>query len=227
MPGLICCFHTSQKINIPFVCSNQKDAVRKIVEVCYNILLFINHFNFLLTADPSCIDEQDGIGRTALSYAVHFHQMEMLHYLLENQADVNIASHGNHVVYAKFFQSSWITSGLNQADVNIASHSNHVVYAKFFQSSWITSGLNQADVNIASHSNHVVYAKFFQSSWITSGLNQADVNIASHSNHVVYAKFFQSSWIRLRKKICVFTVRRLTLIFSSDPKLFYGTSSRK
>lgn len=44
--------------------------------------------------DPSCIDEQDGIGRTALFYAVHFHQNEMLNYLLENEADVNIASHG-------------------------------------------------------------------------------------------------------------------------------------
>lgn len=44
--------------------------------------------------DPSCIGEQDGIGRTALFYAVHFHQNEMLNYLLENEADVNIASHG-------------------------------------------------------------------------------------------------------------------------------------
>ena len=29
------------------------------------------------------------------------------------------------------------------------------------------------------------------------------------------------------KKICVFTVRRPTLIFGPDPKLFYGTVSRK
>lgn len=47
----------------------------------------------LVQGDPSCIDEQDGIGRTALFYAVHFHQNEMLNYLLENEADVNIASH--------------------------------------------------------------------------------------------------------------------------------------
>ena len=30
-----------------------------------------------------------------------------------------------------------------------------------------------------------------------------------------------------RQKICVFTVRRRTLIFGPDPKLFYGTISRK
>ena len=33
--------------------------------------------------------------------------------------------------------------------------------------------------------------------------------------------------IRPRKKICVFTVRRPTLIFGPDPKLFYCTFSRK
>ena len=33
--------------------------------------------------------------------------------------------------------------------------------------------------------------------------------------------------IRPRKKICVFTVRRPTLTFGLDPKLFYGTFSRK
>ena len=32
---------------------------------------------------------------------------------------------------------------------------------------------------------------------------------------------------RAKKKIFVFTVRRPTLIFSPDPKLFYGTFSRK
>ena len=30
-----------------------------------------------------------------------------------------------------------------------------------------------------------------------------------------------------KKKICVFTVRRLSLIFGPDPKLFYCTFSRK
>ena len=30
-----------------------------------------------------------------------------------------------------------------------------------------------------------------------------------------------------KKKICVFTVHRPTLIFGPDPKLFYGTFSRK
>ncbi|KAL5016678.1 hypothetical protein ScPMuIL_006267 [Solemya velum] len=47
----------------------------------------------LIQRDPSCTDEQDGIGRTALSYAVHFHQMEALHCLLENQADINNTAH--------------------------------------------------------------------------------------------------------------------------------------
>ena len=32
---------------------------------------------------------------------------------------------------------------------------------------------------------------------------------------------------KAKKKKCVFTVRRPSLIFGPDPKLFYGTSSRK
>lgn len=62
-----------------------------------NCLIFQQLLDVQFTlSDPSCIDEQDGIGRTALFYAVHFHQNEMLNYLLENEADVNISSHGNH-----------------------------------------------------------------------------------------------------------------------------------
>ena len=34
-------------------------------------------------------------------------------------------------------------------------------------------------------------------------------------------------WVRPKKKICVFTVRRPTLIFGPDPKLFYVTFTRK
>ena len=37
----------------------------------------------------------------------------------------------------------------------------------------------------------------------------------------------ETKLFRPRKKICVFTVRRLTLIFGPDPKHFYGTFSRK
>lgn len=61
-------------------------------------LAFISGKSILfIPLDPNCIDEQDGIGRTALSYAVHFHQNEMLNYLLENEADVNITSHGMYM----------------------------------------------------------------------------------------------------------------------------------
>ena len=38
----------------------------------------------------------------------------------------------------------------------------------------------------------------------------------------------KSWWVaKAKKKICVFTVRRPTLILGPDPKLFYGTFSRK
>ena len=38
---------------------------------------------------------------------------------------------------------------------------------------------------------------------------------------------FTQFYLRPKKKICVFTVRRPTLIFGLDPKLFYNTFSRK
>ncbi|KAK3580810.1 hypothetical protein CHS0354_025154 [Potamilus streckersoni] len=47
----------------------------------------------LVHEDPSCADEQDGLGRTALTYAVHFSQMDALHCLLENEASVNTSAH--------------------------------------------------------------------------------------------------------------------------------------
>ncbi|KAK3082955.1 hypothetical protein FSP39_010024 [Pinctada imbricata] len=114
----------------------------------------------LVQEDPGCVDEQDGLGRTALSYAVHFHQMEMLHYLLENQADVNVASHGCGGVLE------------NQADVNVASHSKLVCGCEGVLE-------NQADVNVASHSTLVCVCG-------GGGVleNQADVNVASHGKLV-------------------------------------------
>lgn len=35
----------------------------------------------LLVEDPSHVEERDGIGRSALYYAIHFKQMEILHHL--------------------------------------------------------------------------------------------------------------------------------------------------
>ena len=37
----------------------------------------------------------------------------------------------------------------------------------------------------------------------------------------------ECSFAKAKKKICEFTVRQLSLIFGPDPKLFYGTFSRK
>lgn len=48
-------------------------------------------FDFI---DISCIEEQDGIGRTALIYAVHFHELDILKCLLESGAEVNATAHG-------------------------------------------------------------------------------------------------------------------------------------
>ncbi|KAK6184444.1 hypothetical protein SNE40_006914 [Patella caerulea] len=47
----------------------------------------------LIRRDPSCLDDRDGIGRTALTYAVHFFKHEPLQYILNNQADPNSTAH--------------------------------------------------------------------------------------------------------------------------------------
>lgn len=47
----------------------------------------------LIQNDIGCIEEQDGIGRTALIYAVHFHELEILKCLLESGAEVNATAH--------------------------------------------------------------------------------------------------------------------------------------
>ncbi|XP_060599781.1 uncharacterized protein LOC132753347 isoform X3 [Ruditapes philippinarum] len=49
--------------------------------------------NELVNSDPACINEQDGLGRTALTYAVHFQQMAALQCLLENEANPNSSAH--------------------------------------------------------------------------------------------------------------------------------------
>jgi len=49
---------------------------------------------FLNFSDASATDDQDGLGRTALTYAVHFQQMQALQCLLENEANPNVTAHG-------------------------------------------------------------------------------------------------------------------------------------
>ena len=51
--------------------------------------------------------------------------------------------------------------------------------------------------------------------------------IKDSSFHDSNQKNVRGSDVRQKKKICVFTVRRPSLIFGPDPKLFYGTFSRK
>lgn len=40
------------------------------------------------------MNDQDGIGRTALTYAVHFDHPQAVNTLLEQRADVNLTAHG-------------------------------------------------------------------------------------------------------------------------------------
>ncbi|XP_021377640.1 espin-like isoform X2 [Mizuhopecten yessoensis] len=47
----------------------------------------------LIQNDISCIEEQDGIGRTALIYAVHFDVFDILKCLLESGVEVNATAH--------------------------------------------------------------------------------------------------------------------------------------
>ncbi|XP_041378911.1 uncharacterized protein LOC121391294 isoform X2 [Gigantopelta aegis] len=69
----------------------------------------IEELENIIAQDPECINLADGIGRSALTYAVHFDQDEALNVLLESNADVNMRAHdgstalhrachdGNHV----------------------------------------------------------------------------------------------------------------------------------
>ena len=45
----------------------------------------------------SCVMEQDGIGRNALVYAVHFKHMDILKCLLESEIDINATAHGETI----------------------------------------------------------------------------------------------------------------------------------
>lgn len=58
----------------------------------------MTHCIYLFFTDPDCAIEQDSIGRSAITYAVHFQQMDALHCLLDNQLDVNMTAHGKYYV---------------------------------------------------------------------------------------------------------------------------------
>lgn len=47
----------------------------------------------IIQSNEDCVNEQDGLGRTALTYAVHFQQMAALQCLLENEANPNVTAH--------------------------------------------------------------------------------------------------------------------------------------
>ncbi|XP_071093512.1 espin-like isoform X1 [Haliotis cracherodii] len=47
----------------------------------------------LVHHNPVCVNDQDGIGRTALTYAVHFDHPQAVNTLLEQRADVNLTAH--------------------------------------------------------------------------------------------------------------------------------------
>ncbi|XP_076452264.1 uncharacterized protein LOC143287907 [Babylonia areolata] len=47
----------------------------------------------LAQQDSAIVDDADGIGRTGLMYAVHHTEYHALNFLLESQADVNVAAH--------------------------------------------------------------------------------------------------------------------------------------
>ncbi|XP_052224154.1 SH3 and multiple ankyrin repeat domains protein 3-like isoform X2 [Dreissena polymorpha] len=49
--------------------------------------------NDIIHSDPASLDDQDGLGRSALTYAVHFHQMLALQCLLEAEANPNVTAH--------------------------------------------------------------------------------------------------------------------------------------
>lgn len=67
----------------------------------------------LISADPSCSDDQDGLGRTALTYAVHFQQMGALQCLLENEANPNLSAHdGSTAIHQACIDSNSIALSL-------------------------------------------------------------------------------------------------------------------
>ena len=53
---------------------------------------------------PSQVEAVDGLGRTALFYAVHFAQLDSIEILLENGCKVNAQAHGESLGLG----SSWI-----------------------------------------------------------------------------------------------------------------------
>ena len=56
--------------------------------------------------EPACSDDQDGLGRTALTYAVHYQQMSALHCLLENEANPNVTAHGKPLILCILMDSA-------------------------------------------------------------------------------------------------------------------------
>jgi len=61
----------------------------------YSILLLVHSL-----LDPDCIFEVDGIGRTALMYAVNFSHLDTVQILLENGIEVNATAHGKSRFYS-------------------------------------------------------------------------------------------------------------------------------
>ena len=49
----------------------------------------------IYTSDDGAVLELDGIGRTALMYAVHFNNLDALQILLEQGAEADAIAHGN------------------------------------------------------------------------------------------------------------------------------------
>ncbi|KAK7481562.1 hypothetical protein BaRGS_00027211 [Batillaria attramentaria] len=53
----------------------------------------INIIQELMQQDPATVDDIDGLGRTGLMYAVHCGEHNVLNFLLENRADINVTAH--------------------------------------------------------------------------------------------------------------------------------------
>ena len=56
------------------------------------------------SSDPDCVFEVDGIGRTALMYAVNFGHLDTVQILLENGIDVNATAHGRFCAFYPYIQ---------------------------------------------------------------------------------------------------------------------------
>ena len=55
---------------------------------------FFTYDNFPFVSDNECVYETDGLGRTALMYAVHFGHLDTVQTLLHNGIDVNATANG-------------------------------------------------------------------------------------------------------------------------------------